>query len=356
VKETEALIRAEQALLDDPEFEYLDKKIKDVVWEFVCRVAVEPTTDHVADFISNHARPAKEDVCFFTMLHLDVPAEFSWVGARFLPAGHADVPSVLEVPQGGSVVAVPVSGTDQKRMMARARAVAEHAVKVLRVALRERHRSSEWQLQFSLGSTYAFVHSRIQGWRRTAPVSFTVPAETVQQVQGDPVASIPSAGGTDVQQRGRVAVRWIDRAMRLTDEAEAVSWLMAGLEALLSEKDKGLKGHAVVFRRTMLGHLVEGNAPWPALLYWAYNEARSSTVHGSEPPLITPYAVTQVLYSVRRALNEFLEFADAEGLRRRHDVIQRLDGHDDAPMVLAGPREGDPDTWAKWKAPWETGD
>lgn len=100
---------------------------------------------------------------------LEVKAETDVAGLRMLPTTSDEVPQrghrfALDRPVG-CVIAVRVSGTSYERMAERARAVAEHGLRLLRIALRESRGIHDDQLRFALGEAYAF-DDRLSGWAR----------------------------------------------------------------------------------------------------------------------------------------------------------------------------------------------
>jgi hypothetical protein len=65
-----------------------------------------------------------------------------------------------------------------------------------------------------------------------------------------------------------------------------------------------------------------------------YDEVRSTAVHGGEAPSVPHDELVAFAWDVRRALNEFLEFARAEKYAKRARILAALDGDPRVPELV----------------------
>jgi hypothetical protein len=237
--EEQAYGQAQALLLGDLRFEYLEQReAADAVWRFVCQCHLDRAHDHVVSFIAEHAREILELTCYLPVEYLEVEAETDIAGLRVLPTTADEIPRqgrrfVLDPPVR-CVVAVPVSGTSYKRMAERARAVAEHGLRVLRIALRESRGVHDDQLRFRLGEAYAFG-DRLSGWDRHpgSPYPLRLTDADVEMVRSQSVAGLPFAPGNKLERQASLAVRWMERAALATDLLVRLLYLFFALESLL---------------------------------------------------------------------------------------------------------------------------
>jgi hypothetical protein len=139
-EEEQARLEAQESVAGDLRFEYLDQRAAaEALWRFVCRCVADRATDHVGPWVKEYAREILERVCYLPVEHLQVESEVHIAGLRLLPTTSDELPRkergfVLDPPVR-CVVAVRVSGTSYTRMAERARAVAEHGLRVLRTTV-----------------------------------------------------------------------------------------------------------------------------------------------------------------------------------------------------------------------------
>jgi hypothetical protein len=125
-------------------------------------------------------------------------------------------------------------------------------------------------------------------------------------------------------------------------------YLFFALEALLGDKREGLKAPALAFRRALLSGVTRGSFADPGRVYDLYDGVRSAAVHGEEPPPVEHSEFRSFRWDVRRALNEFLQFAETCGATRRNELLRALYAHVDAPKLAEWLRtRGHPD-WAQY--------
>lgn len=329
--EAQALADLEWLLPHDRRFEFMDKnEAREAACRFVCEAFFKPGMSQVEPFIERHAHDIVDATCFFPILLLAVPEEFTLQGARFMPAADAKPPEAMLGPDPRdtmeSVIAVECSGTDYVKMSQRACAVARHALRLLRAALREEHFLPDRQLRFSLGESYWFSDG-ISGWHASADTGYpyTPSADTLQRAIARPIASLPAQGTTGIEKSANRALQWFERSQLTMDPLMKILLLTFALEAILGRKSDKLKGHELALRRAILGHKSTGSFTHPARFYLVYDRVRSVAVHGGQPPEVDPELVDALAWDVRIALNEFIEFAAAEKLVKRSRVLDALD-------------------------------
>jgi hypothetical protein len=151
-----AMKAAEAAVAADLHFEHLDPAESEIE-QFTVDCATDRGTDHVRPFMERYSKEPVDRVCYFAVevLGTDLPAEFC--GIRLLAPDDPEVPALLSKldPAARSVAAVAVAGTGLVLMAARARRHAEHALSILRLALRQFPGVNTRQLRFRLGIGHA---------------------------------------------------------------------------------------------------------------------------------------------------------------------------------------------------------
>ena len=147
--------------------------------------------------------------------------------------------------------------------------------------------------------------------------------------------------------QAQLALDWINRSLVASEPLIAMLHQFFALEAMLGDTAEGLKSHQLAFRRTMLGHLVDGGWPAPEAIYSHYDKIRSAAVHGSEAPVISPKAASLFESDVIQTIEQCLTFATANNLTTRAQVRQALAGHQDVQAVLKRLQDRDPD-WANF--------
>lgn len=188
---------AQQVLLDDLRFEHLGEGTDEAVWRFVAEAHVDRTRDHVHRFVEQHGNQPVELTCYIPVEYLAVSSVTAIVGLLLLPPAADEVPSTSLgffslAPPVGSVAAVSVMGTDRKRMAERAAVAAEHALRVLRVALREHRSIHDRQLRFRTSPSFAFKDG-ISGWQERSDKSYdlTLDDGLIALATSQPVVRLP---------------------------------------------------------------------------------------------------------------------------------------------------------------------
>jgi hypothetical protein len=335
----------------DLRFEHLKKPQKPVL-RFIAMASFNRSTNHVPAFIEQYARVVEEHAIVFTTFHLDVRERLEFGGVTLLPLDDElvpDVPELANIPDCGGYLMTSCQGTDYGLMAARARQVAHRALGLLRVGMRMEFRYHRRQLRFRLGDTYV-IAERLVGWQQRDDIAYPgwLNREVLDRVLDKAVTGIPiSPHKTGLMKQAQLALDWIDRSLVASEPLIALLYQFFALEAMLGDKATGLKSYRLAFRRTMLGHLVDGGWPAPESIYWQYDKIRSAAVHGSEAPVISPKAASLFESDVIQTVEQCLTFAAANGLTTRDQVRQALAGHQDVQAVLEHLQARDP-KWANF--------
>jgi hypothetical protein len=342
-------------LCDDLRFEHMeDSAMTDAMWRFACLCELQPDGDHVAGFVAVHAIEPTDHICFFPVESLTVAAEVEMFGVQFLRADAVDVPASPFWPDPkatmGSAIAVACRGTNYNRMRERARPVAEHALRLLRVSLRQHMVIHERQLRFRLGE-FAWFDNRINGWElhpeRAWPVELN--ADLVELVASQAISTLTQVPNTDVERRANLALAWIERAQLAIDPMVELLYLFFALEAMLGDKAERLKGASLALRRATLGAVMRDQFRHPLQTFALYEEVRSAAVHGEQPPAeLTDKEVSAFAWDVRHCVNEFVEYAHDQGFTKRAQVRKALDAHEKRALLIDGLRSSDPKNWDKY--------
>lgn len=353
--EVVAAEEAIDALVNDIRYEHLEGEAKEAVWYFAAESVLKRARNHVPDFLERHGRDPIAMVCYLPVEFLQVTQEVEVLGIRFLAVADERVPAAeggfrLTLPVG-SVAVANVSGTNYQRMAERARAEAAHVLRVLRVAFQANPGLHAGQLRFRLGDGYAF-DDRIRGWRAPddAAYELTVMEQLIDAAITEPVSKLPSTPTTDIEKKADLAVRWLERATLSGDPLVALLYLFFALEALLGRKDGKVKALDLAFRQTMLSHIVTGGFSDPNNTYFLYDEVRSAAVHGEAAPELDWRAVHRFAAVVRKALNDYLLFAELQRFTSRGRLLRALDDHPDRREMVDWLRQHRPPIWDTYGA------
>jgi hypothetical protein len=351
--ERDALHVAVAEVRADPRLEHLGKRVDDEVWNLLCAAALTEEPELVENFMSEHARLADARPCYMPVENLIVSEACEVAGATLLPVDHPDVPGSsfgfsLEEPVG-SVIAVNVEGTDFGAMYERAAGVADHALRVARVAMRAHRSVHNRQLRFHRSIGYSFGEG-LSGWQISpdAGWSLEVDHELKELMAEQPVADLSAVPDSDIEKKAVVAVRWMERAMLAEVPLEALLLAFFALEALLGDRSEGLKAHGLAYRRAMLSVAVRGSFAHPNRIYTLYDQVRSDAVHGNDLPTLDDKEVRAFVWDVRVALDEYLRLAAGLGLRKRGKLLKALDKHEKREEMIAWLRENAGPDWQKF--------
>ena len=346
--EMKVLEEMQEALSADPRFEHLDKGGRAQLVDFVARVQLEPENDHVARFMGQNARSPEERTCHFPVEFLSLSESIEIAGVSLLPMveGEREKLEISIAPEVKAVAAVPTAGTDLKLMAQRARSQAEHALRILRISLREDRAVHAYQLRFRLGDHYAF-ESGLGGWEIPSTVGWELELDRdlVEIAKRQPLWTAPLAPANKLERRVDRAMRWIEQAFVVGDELLELLFCFFALEAILGDKSDGLKAHALAFRRALLGSVTRGRFAHPNRVALLYDEVRSAAVHGSEPPEVEPKLLAAFAWDTRLALIEYVEYAEANEFKRPSKLLMALESDPKRELLTKGLREKEPKLW-----------
>jgi hypothetical protein len=339
--QVDALDELKAQLARDLRFEYMkEREIDEAAWGFAVAVNRRRDTNHVSAFIEQHAQEPVELICLFPVEGLTVHRELELFGVTFTPAEEAELPEHIFGPvQGpiGAVVSIMCEGTNGRAMKERARKRVEHALRQLRAGLRERRAIPDQQLRFRLGTSYWFDGGG--GGRSTRSdqiIDVGLNEDLVELATSTEIAKLPAEGGTSIDRAARRALQWFDDALLATDPLKEVLYLFFALEGILGDKSDKLKGENLALRRALLSHKLDQGFTHPGRIYDLYDEVRSEAVHGGEPLEVSKSEVSRFQWDVRRAINEFVEYARKEGFSKQAKLLAALDSDPAREEIKAG--------------------
>ncbi|WP_143086319.1 hypothetical protein [Amycolatopsis saalfeldensis] len=338
-------------LASDLRFEHMGEPEKAVL-RFVADASLRRAANHVSAFIEQYARVVEEHTIVFTTFHLDLPERLEFGGVKLLPLEDElvpDVPELANIPDCGGYLMTSCQGTDYGLMEARARQVARRALGLLRVGMQMEFRYHRRQLRFRLGDTYVIADKQV-GSQQRDDIAYTAPLhrDVLDRVLGRAVTRLPVLPQKKgLIKQAQLALDWINRSLVASEPLIAMLYQFFALEAMLGDTAEGLKSHQLAFRRTMLGHLVDGGWPAPESIYGQYDKIRSAAVHGSEAPVISPKAASLFESDVIQTVEQCLTFATANDLTTRAQVRRALAGHQNVQVVLEHLQARDPE-WANF--------
>jgi hypothetical protein len=344
-----AVKAAEDAISADERFEHLDPAT-DAIREFAADCMADRQADHTQAFMKRHGRDASEQVCYFGVEFLHVSQVAEVAGIRLLPLNHPGIPDTNPLfkldPSIASVAAVPVTGTSKVQMAARARKLAEHALRVVRIALRQEDRGLHpRQLRFRLATSHAFADGA-GGWQmqNDAALPTGLPAD-LTAILASPVAGLPPiAAKKSINEKALLAVEWLDRAVFTSDPLVATLFRFFALEALLGDASAGLKNGTLAFRQMTLSEIANGWFFDPDDTFLQYDQVRSYAVHGETTPAVTAEQAIEFALTVRETLDQYLAVASKHGFTKRRQLLNLLDAYPKRDELITWIRErGSPD-------------
>jgi hypothetical protein len=234
-------------------------------------------------------------------------------------------------------------------MRDRARKLADHALRVLRVALREHHFVHDRQLRFRLGET-AWFDDGTTFWSSRDDLGWDLPLseDLIEFAMSQEIAQLRAEPASDVEERANLALGWFERAQLESEQTTQLLFLFFALEALVGDRSSGEKATPLALRRATLEMVTgDGSFSHPASAFLLYDKVRSDAVHGEEAPLVSDDDLIAFAWSVRRGINQFLKYARAEGFTRRSQVTDALDQHERCQELVDWLLTQDPSTWKK---------
>ncbi len=344
---------AEDAINADERFEYL-APATDLIREFVADCASDPQSDRVKGFMERHGKDPSSQVCYFGIESLRVSQVAQVAGIRLLPTGDPAIPASNPLFRVGEPVtgveAVTVTGTGEVQMAARARQLAEHAFRVMRIALRQTyHGLNPEQLRFRLGTSHAFSEG-VGGWRRHEDGAFPLDLPTdLSLVVAVPVVGLPpTAPRKSVNEKALLAVQWLDRAVFTSDPLVATLFRFFALEALLGDASDRLKNGLLALRQMTLSRIAAGYFRHPDDTLLQYDQVRSHAVHGEIAPTVTREQAGLFAWAVRDTLDQYLTVANQHGFNRRRQLLDLLDRYEGRDELIAWIRVNGSTEWTDY--------
>jgi hypothetical protein len=347
--EAAAAGRVRSLLEADPRYEHI-ANAKDAVERFIVSCFHDRQSDHVNRFIREHAKDPEIQTCFIPVARLIVKHEIEIFGIRLLPPDSSELP-IAPGPHIKCIAAATAEGTNPQLMADRAREVAEHALRRLRVALRADKWVHDWQLRFRLDPTF-LLSGGASGWIAPGDTSWELELSEgiIATAEAQAIAGLAAESPTDLDERANLALRWIEAAYLSADPVAAALDLFFALEAILGRKSDKEKGHGLALRRAVLSAAVSGGFSHPTRIYLLYDEVRSAAVHGEIPPPVTSEQVQKLEWDVRGALNEALGFARQHGIVTRRTLLKRLEAHPERNNVVKWLQDNGGPQWSQYLA------
>lgn len=341
----------ESAIQGELAFEYLGNA-EEPLNAFAQKSWLDRRTDHVPIFLKEYRRPIHDLVCYLPVEYLSVERKLEVNGVYLVPL-HDPAISFMDTSDlfdtwTRCVAVVKVQGTDNRLAVGRARHTATHALRTLRIALREDTRIHDWQLRFRLGLTYALDNGSSGGTQR-GDVAYELKYrrdDLIELVLRQPVSLMSANPETDIERKADVAMRWLERAMLAGEPLISLLYLFFALEALLGNKSERLKAHDLAFRQAILSNFDKGSFANPDETWLLYDTVRSAAVHGEVAPEVSEADIQRFASGVRETLNQYLVLARKERFSKRKDLIKVLDQHESRADLIQWLRlNGDPN----WK-------
>lgn len=347
-----AMRDAEDAIAADERFEHL-APAEGLIREFAADCAADRQTDQVKAFMERHGQDTSTRVCYFGIEFLQVGQATEMAEVRLLPPGDPEIPQnnpLFKLDQSiTGMAAVSVTGTNDGMMAARARNLAEHALRVLRAALRQYQGLHPQQLRFRLGTSYAFADGG-GGWAVHGDLALPLELPLdMTSVLAAPVAGLPpTATRKSINEKALLAVEWLDRAVFTADPLVATLFRFFALEALLGDSSEGLKNGTLALRQMTLSRIAIECFPHPDDTFLHYDQIRSFAVHGEVAPPVSPAQAGRFALGVRNALDQYLTVAKKHNFTKRKQLLDLLDSYAGRDDLIAWIREHGSDKWTDY--------
>ena len=349
----DAMKAAERAIAADERFEHL-VPAEDPILEFAEDCATDRKTDHVKVFMDRHGWEAIERVCYFGVEFLSVKEPAEVASIRLLPLDDPEIPEtnpLFKIDKTiTSYAVVRITGTNDVLMAARARELAEHALRVLRIALRQTsYGLNPEQLRFRLGTSYAFA-DRGGGWQMHDDAAYPLELSSdLTSVLATAVAGLPpTATKKSIHEKALLAVGWLDRAVFTPDPLVPTLYRFFALEALLGDTSDRLKSGPLALRQMTLSAIATGRFGNPDDTFLAYEEVRSFAVHGEVAPAVTPEQASLFAWAIRDTLDQYLTIANQYGFTKRRQLLDLLDNYPGRDALIARIRGHGSDKWGEY--------
>jgi hypothetical protein len=348
-----AMKTAEAAIVADERFEHL-APAEDLIREFAADCAADRQADHAKTFMERHGREPIERVCYFGVESLSVEQATEVAGVRLLPLDDPEIPEANPLFKTDesikSFAAVRVTGTNDVQTAARARELIEHALRVLRVALRQNNLGlNPEQLRFRLGISYAFADGG-GGWQMHDDVAYplVLPVDMAPTLSTLVVGLPPTAAKKSINEKALLAVKWLDRAVFTSDPLVATLFRFFALEALLGDTSEGIKNGPLALRQMTLSRISTGYFRHPDDTFLQYDQVRSHAVHGEIAPTVTPEQASDFAWAVRDTLDQYLTVANQHGFTKRKQLLDLLDNYPGRDALITWIRGHGSDEWGRY--------
>jgi hypothetical protein len=324
---------AREALAADLRFEYLRKPGQQID-EFISRCHFHPGETIEDWFILTYARRPTNERCYLPVENLRAAVPLEILGLTLLPFDDPSLPDdpwLLEWKEtAGSVAVVEVAGTGKVQMKERAQESAAHALRVLRIALREHNAIHNHQLRFRLGTSYAFDDGT-EGSRTRGDVAYQleIDSDLLLFAKDQVVVDSPLVTTTEIERQVDITLRWMERAMFADDPLIGVLYSFFAFEALIGYKISGHNGVVLAFRQMMLGHIVDGHFSDPFEPLLMYKSVRNTAVHGESLASIDEDTLSGFLWTVRRTLNQCLKLTKERSFTESKELRDGIEQHCD---------------------------
>lgn len=348
--ESDAMDTLGNELFHNQGFEYLYFDLTKLIRRLACEYVVSKDKTLFDKFLNDHYREPENLRVFIPIIGLEAtePTTLQNVTLLKFPIDGLELNENGYFEGIGTVAQVYVSGTDPSRMRDRALAIINHELKVLRVGLRAHNQIHDQQLLFKPGRGWAIENGRI-GWTDHKDTAYSLGISKsflAENLVGQPLYAIPFAPTNRIERKVKLALEWLDQSRIATDPLMRLLYDMFALETLLGDRSEGKKARLLAFRRALLSTIINDHYPDPYKIITLYEQVRSYAVHGGEIKEYDEKDAKSLSWSVRLALNEYLQIVDSNGFTRPKQVFDYLDAHEKHDELLDWLTKLDP-TWGE---------
>lgn len=321
----------------DPRTEYLkDRDLEERFWYLFCQIYFQRErykrdgllSSTVKEFIDEVCQPLKEYEVVFAVEGLELrgdcvdfwgsvliklsdglinEANLSFSNFHKHMIGY-DLKSAFENKAG---ILVREMGNNRSFVAARVRERAQVLLKTLQAYLKEGFGRQEEDLLFELSELYVMRETAgpfrwLGGWDRKRRPGKLILSDPVKGCIEQAKDHFNFLGKMDVSLRKKVeiALYWTGQAVKEDIFSFKILYLCTAMESLLTTIDDKRKGEALVYRMTVVNHIVEGAFPNPEMLLSFY-EDRSKVVHGAALVDVAYSSCSSMFYAERMTRHNF---------------------------------------------------
>lgn len=346
----ERMNQVEHSLRDDLRFERLSQtQIRESIQWLVCASLADRNSRPDEDFITRHASGIVEMSAWYSVTYLAVETPLAIGNVTIIPIEEEIrklIPDDVWDERTRSMAITPVVGTNEGKMIIRARQQVRSALTSLRAALPGKlNMFSDVQLRFDTGEACGWLNDeRPWRWYRSSNhVDLTLPTVVIDHIDGDQLAL--KGISSRIAKQFEIAFGWLDRARMTDDMLIRLLFLFSALEAILGDMSEGLKAQRLAFTEALLTLTQEGSFPHPSRLYFLYNDVRSYAVHGNLTFDIDDNEVSALDRRVHNAIWHYLSIVRRERITSPKGFQDWLNHHDQAPELVEWLKTNDPDNW-----------